>query len=166
MGSAIRAGQPEGQEEGRSPRAPPAKGAAPPGRGLQGGGGGGGAGAKAAAASPAPSSGGGGGARGTAAAGPAAAAAGIIPPYLKTFRVEDDLLLYAPSPSDALAEAISNKECQVYYGASSSSFALPFAAVGSVAVVVFVVVVVSSSPPSSSWSRFGWSKGHLACSRL
>jgi len=114
MGSAIRAGHVEGPEEGRSPRAPPAKRAAPHARGgLHGGG--------KDACSPASSSGGGGGGSsgGAGADGSAADADGatIIPPYLKPFRVEDGLILYAPSPSDALAEAISNKECQVYYGA-------------------------------------------------
>jgi hypothetical protein len=115
----IRTSRSEGEESG-SPRAPTPKRAA---RGSRVGGGtgtGGGGGT--------PRHGGGGGG-----ASPRAVAVPLPPPpppleqaegdaepspasFLKTFPAEDGLVLYAPSPSDALAEAASNKESQVYFG--------------------------------------------------
>jgi pyruvate dehydrogenase E2 component (dihydrolipoamide acetyltransferase) len=125
MAGAIRAGRLEGAEEGWSPHSPASKRPTPSsGRERAGG-----AGDKAAAAA----AGGAGcvavGAVGSpraaaaAAASPRAAAARPPPPpappaALKTFRADDGLVLYAPSPADALAEAASNKDSQVYFGES------------------------------------------------
>jgi hypothetical protein len=120
MAGAIRALRAEGEEEVRSPRSPVAKRPAPANRerhgGGTGGGGGGGGSPRAAAAAgrppPRPSP-----LRPAPVPPPAlAAASSSAASFLKTFRADEGLVLYAPSPADALAEAASNKDSQVYFG--------------------------------------------------